>query len=216
MKVYDFLQILHVCLDGDFNVQVVDKSSGRILDDLYSDRGLVNTPPVIRELEIIGGDVYSEGILRLFVDAPDGIEQVPQEYETTAYVVKKLQAFYERLMERDKPESYLIGGTYYGSTELRSSVGNHLEFISGQPYTSYYYGGRTYYEEVVAVQVGGAYGVSAELHQLERELKPLIDEIRDLEETQGNTCLIADYGTNFSVVGMGRRRAYHGWEASGN
>ena len=67
-----------------------------------------------------------------------------------------LEKHYLELKELPKPESYRFGGTYYGSTEILTSVGNHLDFVKGCHHTSYDYGGHTHYKDACILRIGGA------------------------------------------------------------
>jgi len=109
-----------------------------------------------------------------------------------------LEKYYQELQKLPKPEATRIGGTYYGSTQLFSSVGNHLELKSGINHTSYGYGCNTNYHDATILRIGGAYHYS---------IRPIVEE---LKEVLGGTYngeyrfgIIDDYGTNFSTVGFG-------------
>ena len=102
--------------------------------------------------------------------------------------------YFQDFSKLPKPEKSQIGGTYYGSTQLFSSVGNHLEIMKGN-HISYCYGTNIYYKDVYALKIGGAYKVS--FSNMVKELKSILGEETDWK-------LIDDYGTNFSVVGIGK------------
>ncbi len=198
MKVTELLKSLFA-LDGDFCVQVVEKETGRNLAYLYRDRDLLVSDE-IGELKIIGGGV-KDSVITAYVSAPKQEKEKPA-YESRAFACKLLRDFYEELQKREKPERSQVGGTYYGSTELLSSVGNHLDWIEDGEYTSYYYGGRTTYVDFIGVRVGGAYKVSGELGALKDKLTPVIKEIRELEDSN-RISVVYDHGTNYSVIGFG-------------
>lgn len=194
-----------MCLDGNIEVDIRDKSSGRNIDYLYRDRDFL-TPNEVLELDILNGYVSDSGVIVVYVNAPE-VEKTEPAYESRAYAVKLLREFYEEMKTVEKPERYTVGGTYYGSTELLSSVGNHLDWLENDTYTSYDYGGRTNYEDVIGVRVGGAYKAHEAMSALNKKLAPIIKEVRELEKDDyenSRTGLIYDYGTNFSVIGFGK------------
>ena len=133
--------------------------------------------------------------------------------ETTMKQIRKIQAsradraledaksaikcLYEELSKRDKPAAYQIGGTYYGSRELRSLVGNMLDLMEGTTYQKYDYGMRSNYEDVYAIRIGGAYKTN-------EDEKKLLERLKELLQNTKGYCLIYDYGTNFTVIGIGR------------
>ena len=105
---------------------------------------------------------------------------------------------YIKLSEMEKPDSYRVGGTYYGSRELFSQVGNMLELMKDGTYSKYNYGGvYSDYKNIYAIKIGGAYKVSEITGRLNETLKELLPDTGYM--------LIDDYGTNFSVIGMGQR-----------
>lgn len=109
-----------------------------------------------------------------------------------------LEKHYVKLKELPKPEATRIGGTYYGSTQLFSSVGNHLDLKSGVGHRSYDYCGYTDYHNTTILRIGGAYKVS---------IKEIVDELAAVLGGRYNReCglyIIDDYGTNYSTVGFG-------------
>ena len=106
---------------------------------------------------------------------------------------------YDELKAKPKPKPYKIGGTYYGSTQLFSSVGDHLDLIDDESYISYGYGGSTKYSSIWGIRIGGVY----ELDDY-KELRDFLKENRK-ELLKEGYCIIDDYGTNFSVYGIGIR-----------
>jgi hypothetical protein len=98
---------------------------------------------------------------------------------------------YDKLEAKPRPKPYKIGGTYYGSTQLFSSVGNHLDLIDNEPYAQC--------SSMWGIRIGGAY----ELDDYE-ELRDFLKENRK-ELLKEGYCIIDDYGTNFSVYGIGIR-----------
>ena len=110
-----------------------------------------------------------------------------------------IQKYYNEYKSLPKPNATKIGGTYYGSTELFSSVGNMLELIENGYHISHGYAGiNTRYKNACYIRIGGAYSIST---------KVLYDE---LIAVAGSDCvketrlgIINDYGTNFSVIGFG-------------
>ena len=107
-----------------------------------------------------------------------------------------IDKYFQDLSMVEKPKASQIGGTYYGSTQLMSSVGNHLDIVTGD-YVSYCYGTNIYYKDVYALRVGGAYKFS---------FSNIVKELKSILEGQTDWKLIDNYGTNFSVVGIGQIR----------
>lgn len=107
-----------------------------------------------------------------------------------------IDQFFDELKKMPKPESERIGGTYYGSTQIYSSVGNMLDRVDGsyQRYDSYS-GMRADYKNVYAIRVGGAYKVGESIKQLTAEIRSAV--------LNTPYVLLYDWGTNFSVVGIG-------------
>ena len=105
---------------------------------------------------------------------------------------------YDELKAKPRPKPYKIGGTYYGSTQLFSSVGNDLELIDDRPYISYGYGGSTQYSSIWGIRIGGAYKLDDY-----KELREFMKENK--EQLFKDFYIINDYGTNYSVYGIGIR-----------
>ena len=115
-------------------------------------------------------------------------------------LLEVLKKYYDELKEIPKPNASKIGGTYYGSTQLFSSVGNHLDFVENGNHTSYGYGGcNTNYQNAFYLRIGGAYKFSTS--KIVNELIEILDGKRYINETKLG--IIDDYGTNYSVVGFG-------------
>ena len=125
------------------------------------------------------------------------------EQDIILLVSEKIFDAYEKLKQLPKPESYRIGGTYYGSTQLYSSVGNMLDLIEGGSYTSYSYSSRTNYSELYGVRIGGAYSGDS-VREIKNELRDFIKEHRQ-EIFDAGWAIIDDFGTNFSVIGVAWR-----------
>lgn len=102
--------------------------------------------------------------------------------------------YLKELKNVEKPEKYQYGGTYHGSTELLTSVGNHLEIVQGN-HISYCYGTNIYYKDVYALRVGGAYKFSS---------TPMVNELKEILSDSSEWKLINDYGTNYSTIGIGK------------
>lgn len=113
-------------------------------------------------------------------------------------LVSEIHNFYDEAAKLPKPKEYKVGGTYYGSTELFKSVGNHLDLLEDIKYSVSEYGGFVkHYENVYAVRIGGAYNLST---------APLSDKLSAIiKNNEHNLELISEYGSNFSVIGFGRR-----------
>ena len=47
---------------------------------------------------------------------------------------KVIDDFYKEMLKIEKPKNYKVGGTYYGGTQLFSSVGNHLDKLDDEDY----------------------------------------------------------------------------------
>lgn len=109
-----------------------------------------------------------------------------------------LEKHYAALKVLHKPEASKTGGTYYGSTQLFRSVGNHLEIKSGVNHTSYGYGCDTHYSDATILRIGGAYRYSTK--QIVEELAAVLGGTYNREYRMS---IIDDYGTNFSTVGFG-------------
>ena len=105
---------------------------------------------------------------------------------------------YRNLEKLPKPSKHTIGGTYYGSTELLSSVGNHLEIDENCYHISYGYGTNTKYKNAYVIRIGGAYKYPKS--DIIKELKEVFGGMYDQETKVG---IIEDYGTNYSVIGFG-------------
>ena len=114
-------------------------------------------------------------------------------------IKSKIWDTYIELSNFPQPKAYKLGGTYYGSTQLFSSVGNMLDPINGEPYISYGYGGSTHYKELWGIRIGGAYKT-----ELTKELRQYLQEVRQTIFDAG-WAIIDNYGTNFSVIGIARR-----------
>jgi hypothetical protein len=108
---------------------------------------------------------------------------------------------YEELGKLPKPDTYKVGGTYYGGTQIFRSVGNHLDLIEDKPYSSYdsYCGFSTDYSHMWGIRIGGAYGLDS-YDGLRKFLK---DNGQQL--TGAGYAIIDDYGSNFSVYGIAIR-----------
>ena len=112
-----------------------------------------------------------------------------------------IHEIYDELLQLPKPQQYRIGGTYYGSTELHQSVGNHLNLLEDSKYTIVEYGGfRKHYNHVFGIRIGGAYKIS--FNDLLNRLLSVTDNKYCLED---NLEIFYEYGTNFSVMGYGIR-----------
>lgn len=110
-----------------------------------------------------------------------------------------LRKYYDEYMKLPKPQAYKAGGTYYGSTELFSAIGNRLEMIENCKHTSYGYAGcNTYYKNCCVLLIGGAYKISTK--ELYEELVAIAGGVYVKDTNLG---IINDYGTNFSVIGFG-------------
>lgn len=107
---------------------------------------------------------------------------------------------YEELKKLPRPEAYKMGGTFYGSTELFTSVGNMLELIEGEPYISHEYGGDVKFPELWGIRIGGAYK-----EDISKKLKEFLKEHEQEFRDEGYS-YINKYGTNFSVIGIARFR----------
>ena len=114
-------------------------------------------------------------------------------------VKNKIREIYEELKKLPKPERTQIGGTYYGSTQLFSSVGNHLALIDDETYTKYCYGGSVHYNHLWGIRIGGAY--KEDLH---KELMNFIRENAEEIHKKGYS-IIEDYGTNYCTYGIALR-----------
>lgn len=119
-------------------------------------------------------------------------------------VKRRINSSYKQLCSLPKPDTYRVGGTYYGSTQLYSSRGNMVEILKNCDYMSYGYGCNTYYSTIYALKVGGAYTNNDEYWIIRKKLKQFIDEHRQ-EIFAAGWAIIDDYGTNFSVYGIARR-----------
>lgn len=108
---------------------------------------------------------------------------------------KVVDKYFQDLSKMEKPNTSKIGGTYYGSTELISSVGNHLEIVEGRHIT-YCYGSNIQYKDVYAIRIGGAYKFSPSV--ITEELKAILGT--DITDWR----IISDIGTNYSTIGFGK------------
>jgi hypothetical protein len=113
-------------------------------------------------------------------------------------IIEEIYNVYNELKELPKPSTKRIGGTYYGSTQLFSSVGNHLDLIEDEDYTSYGYGGSTTRYHCYYIRYGGAYGYPDCIKNLKNYIREHAAELRERKYT-----MIDDYGTNFSTIGIG-------------
>lgn len=110
-----------------------------------------------------------------------------------------IRKYYEDWSKLPTPEPYQIGGTYYGRTELFSSVGNHMELVEDGRHTSYGYGGiNTHYVKAFYIRIGGAYKISTK--ELKEELLAITGGYYVHDTKLG---IIDNYGTNYSVIGFG-------------
>jgi hypothetical protein len=126
------------------------------------------------------------------------------DYYTGSVFDKALAVFqetYESLMKLPKPEPYRIGGTYYGGTQLFSSVGNHLDMIEDKPYSSYdsYCKFSTNYSHMWGIKIGGAYKLDSYNY-----LRKFMNDNRQ-QLTDAGYAIIDDYGSNFSIYGIAIR-----------
>lgn len=116
-------------------------------------------------------------------------------------MIEVLKEHYEKLKKLPKPESRKIGGTYYGSTQIFSSVGNHLDLEENTSHISYGYAGcNTQYVNATILRVGGAYKEFSR-KEIEDKLKEIMGG--KFYDSETKTGIISDYGTNFSVIGFG-------------
>ena len=115
-------------------------------------------------------------------------------------LIEILEKHYNELSKLEKPKATQIGGTYYGSTQLFSSVGNHLDFVKDGSHISYGYGGcNINYKNACYLRIGGAYKI---------DRKTIIDELKKITNgkdyiSDTKLGIIDDYGTNFSTIGFG-------------
>lgn len=105
-----------------------------------------------------------------------------------------IDKYFQDLSMVEKPQSRKIGGTYYGSVELISSVGNHLEIITGS-HSSYFCGMTTRYKDVYGIRIGGAYKFYPS--DIVNELKAILGEDTEYK-------IFCDIGTNYSSIGFGK------------
>lgn len=105
-----------------------------------------------------------------------------------------IDKYYQNLAKIEKPKTSKIGGIYYGSTELISSVGNHLDIVTGN-HNSYFCGMTTRYKDVYGIRIGGAYKFSPS--EIVNELKSILGENTDYK-------IFCDIGTNYSTIGFGK------------
>lgn len=111
-----------------------------------------------------------------------------------------LEKHYNELSKLEKPKATQIGGTYYGSTQLLSSVGNHLDFVKNGSHTSYGYGGlNTHYRNAFYLRIGGAYKIDR--NAIIKELREITGGVNYVYDT--DLGIIDNYGTNFSTIGFG-------------
>ena len=109
----------------------------------------------------------------------------------------------ENLAALPKREAYGIGGTYYGSAEIVSSVGNVLEVLKDRPYVCHGYGSSSRYDDVFALKVGGTYRDARSMGVV-KKLRDFIDANR-WEIFSAGWVIVNDVGTNFSVYGIAKR-----------
>ena len=145
-----------------------------------------------------------------------------RELRTTLYdeIEELVSETYIALEKIEKPDSYSIGGTYYNSTELRSSVGNMLEIIEREWYTSYEYVSSTNYYIWSALKIGGAYEKVEEAKNIIenfrielQKLKKDVDELDDMIKKYPYIAKIIGFkryhhildtdGTNWTLHGLG-------------
>lgn len=107
---------------------------------------------------------------------------------------KIIDKYFQNLSKIEKPQASKIGGTYYGSTELISSVGNHLEIFEGN-HNSYFCGMVTRYKDVYGIRIGGAYKFYPS--DIVNELKAILGEDTEYK-------IFCDIGTNYSSIGFGK------------
>ena len=111
---------------------------------------------------------------------------------------KVIDDFYKEMLKIEKPKNYKVGGTYYGGTQLFSSVGNHLDKLDDEDYYNATY--RIQYVHTFGVRVGGAYEVSSALREVEKKLMDIMGCRYDNDTYIG---IFYNYGTNFSTIGFG-------------
>lgn len=110
-----------------------------------------------------------------------------------------LREYYKKIKQLPKPESYQIGGTFYGATEIFSTVGNCLEMVENGMHISYGYAcSRTIYKNACFLKIGSAYKYP--LREIEKDLEKVLGTRYNYETKIG---LICDRGTNYSVIGFG-------------
>ncbi len=118
-------------------------------------------------------------------------------------VKRRLNSSYEELCKLPKAEAYNMGGRYYGATQMYARVGNMINLVKNQPYTSYGYGCNINYKTSYYLRIGGA--CSSEQHRaIIMKFKKFIDEHKQ-EIFDAGWAIIDDYGTNFSCYGIARR-----------
>lgn len=114
-------------------------------------------------------------------------------------MIEIIYKYYDKLSNLPKPEKKEIGGTYYGSTQLFSLVGNRLEVDENCRHISYgYVGINTYYKDAFVIRIGGAYNFSTK-----EIVEELISVLGGRYDSNSRIGIINDYGTNFSTVGFG-------------
>ena len=211
---YDNEDVLKVLAEAEAENGLVSLA---LISDYYGDlRYVVNVPceDDYRKFDFTPGVPAEEEARKAYNDAVSCYNSlVPSDKAYTVRWIdyhegnvfdKALAVFqetYEELKRLPKPNTYKVGGTYYGGTQLFNSVGNHLDLIEDKPYSSYdsYCHYSTNYSHMWGIRIGGAYKLDS--------YKYLRDFIKDNRQQlkDAGYAIIDDYGSNFSVYGIAIR-----------
>lgn len=140
---------------------------------------------------------------RTFTKYPSGYvkaSNVEDDMMYTVYdgVIDRIHDVYDKAKQFPQPDTYSVGGTYYGGTELHDVHGNDLELIENG---TCYENGRKY-EGVWAIKIGGAYNIYDIdfTKELRKFLKDNREELRD-----SNLYVIEVNGWGYSLYGIADR-----------
>lgn len=211
---YDGDELLKVLAEAETEKGIISLA---LISDYYGDlRYVVNVPCEgdYRKFDFTPGVPAEEEARKAFKEAVgcyNGLAPKDKAYTVRWYeyyegdvINKALSVFqetYEELQKLPKPNNYKVGGTYYGGTQLFSSVGNHLDLIEDKPYSSYdsYCHYSTNYSHMWGIRIGGAYELDSY-----KDLRSFLKDSRQQLTDAGYT-IIDDYGSNFSVYGIALR-----------
>lgn len=145
---------------------------------------------------------------RKFTKYPSGYVKASNIYEgdnvylnpVFDYFDELLHKTYDKAKNLPKPDTYKVGGTYYGGTELHDVYDNDLKLIeNGYCQVPTPTGSLWPYEHAWVLKIGGAYPVS----EITNELRNFLN-YNKLKFKQAGFTVITTYGSGYCLFGIGK------------